>query len=56
MKKTYPAEVKNGPMLGLRFYALNNKDPLMKDLRVRKALSMVIDLINRKRCLRKQIL
>ncbi len=43
MKKTYPAEVKNGPMLGLRFYALNNKDPMMKDLRVRKALSMVID-------------
>jgi oligopeptide transport system substrate-binding protein len=27
----------------LRFYALNNKDPLLKDVRVRKALSMVID-------------
>ncbi len=42
-KKSNPADIKNGPMLGLRFYALNNKDPLMKDVRVRKALSMVID-------------
>jgi len=33
----------NGPMLGIRFYALNNEDPLLKDVRVRKALSMVID-------------
>ena len=42
-KKSNPADIKNGPMLGLRFYALNNKDPLLKDVRVRKALSMVID-------------
>ena len=42
-KKSHPADIKNGPMLGLRFYALNNKDPLLKDVRVRKALSMVID-------------
>jgi oligopeptide transport system substrate-binding protein len=30
-------------MLGLRYYALNFKDPLIQDVRVRKALSMVID-------------
>ena len=42
-KKSNPADIKNGPMLGLRFYALNNKDPVLKDVRVRKALSMVID-------------
>ena len=43
MKTQYPKEVRNGPLLGLRFYALNNEDPLLKDVRVRKALSMVID-------------
>ncbi|MGI9132548.1 MAG: peptide ABC transporter substrate-binding protein [Rhodoferax sp.] len=43
LKKTYPKEIKNGPMLGLRFYALYNNDPVLKDVRVRKALSMVID-------------
>ena len=43
LKAQYPKEIKNGPMLGLRFYALNNNDPLMKDIRVRKALSLVID-------------
>ena len=42
-KRTHPKEVKNGPMLGLRYYTLNFKDPLMQDIRVRKALSMVID-------------
>ena len=30
-------------MLGLRYYSLNAKDPVMKDKRVRQALSMVID-------------
>jgi oligopeptide transport system substrate-binding protein len=30
-------------MLGLRYYSFNNKDSLLKDVRVRKALSMVID-------------
>ena len=30
-------------MLGLRYYSFNNKDPLLKDVRVRQALSMVID-------------
>ena len=43
IKAQYPKEVHIGPLLGLRFYALNNEDPLLKDVRVRKALSMVID-------------
>ena len=43
LKAQYPKEVRNGRILGLRFYALNNGDPLLKDVRVRKALSMVID-------------
>jgi oligopeptide transport system substrate-binding protein len=43
LKAQYPGEMHNGPLLGLRFYGLNNNDPLLKDVRVRKALSMVID-------------
>jgi oligopeptide transport system substrate-binding protein len=43
LKAQYPNEMHNGPLLGLRFYGLNNNDPLLKDVRVRKALSMVID-------------
>ena len=43
LKAQYPNEMHNGPMYGLRFYGLNNQDPLLKDVRVRKALSMVID-------------
>lgn len=43
LKAQYPHEMHNGPLLGIRFYALNNDDPLLKDVRVRKALSMVID-------------
>jgi oligopeptide transport system substrate-binding protein len=43
LKAQYPREAHNTPILGLRFYALNNRDPLLKDVRVRKALSMVID-------------
>ena len=42
-KKQYPKEIQLLPILGLRYYALQNKDPLLKDVRVRKALSMVID-------------
>jgi oligopeptide transport system substrate-binding protein len=42
-KQQFGAEVKNAPQLGLRYYSFNNKDPLLKDVRVRKALSMVID-------------
>jgi oligopeptide transport system substrate-binding protein len=42
-KAQYPKDIRNSPMLGLRYYSLNNADPMLKDLRVRKALSMVID-------------
>jgi oligopeptide transport system substrate-binding protein len=42
-KQEYASEMKLSPMLGLRYYSLNNKDPLLKDVRVRQALSMVID-------------
>jgi oligopeptide transport system substrate-binding protein len=42
-KQKYPKDIKNAPLLGLRYYSLNNADPLLKDIRVRKALSMVID-------------
>ena len=43
LKAQYPKEMHNSEAIGLRFYALNNTDPLLKDVRVRKALSMVID-------------
>ena len=43
LKAQYPDEMRNDLLLGLRVYSLNNKDPLLKDIRVRKALSMVID-------------
>jgi oligopeptide transport system substrate-binding protein len=42
-KAQYPKEIRNTPMLGLRYYSYNVADPLFKDLRVRKAMSMVID-------------
>jgi oligopeptide transport system substrate-binding protein len=42
-KAQYPKEIKNSPMLGLRYYSYLNTDPLLKDIRVRKALSLVID-------------
>lgn len=42
-KAELPKDIRNAPMLGLRYYSLNHKDPVMKDVRVRKALSMVID-------------
>lgn len=43
LKSQYPKDIRNAPMLGLRYYSYNNTDPLFKDIRVRKALSMVID-------------
>ena len=43
LKAQYPNEIHNGQLLGLRYYNLNNRDPLLQDVRVRKALSMVID-------------
>lgn len=42
-KAQWPKEIRNTPMLGLRYYSLHNQDPLLKDIRMRKALSMVID-------------
>jgi oligopeptide transport system substrate-binding protein len=42
-KQEFASDIKLSPMLGLRFYSFNNKDPLLKDVRVRQALSMVID-------------
>ncbi len=42
-KTQYPKDIRNAPMLGLRYYSLMNNDPLLKDIRVRKALSMVVD-------------
>ncbi|MDF0604511.1 peptide ABC transporter substrate-binding protein [Neisseriaceae bacterium TC5R-5] len=43
LKNTLPQELKTSTILGLRYYSLNNRDRLLKDIRVRKALSMVID-------------
>jgi oligopeptide transport system substrate-binding protein len=43
LKAQYPNDMHNGLLLGIRYYSLNNVDPLLKDIRVRKALSMVID-------------
>jgi len=43
LKAQYPKEMHNSALIALRFWALNNTDPLLKDVRVRKALSMVID-------------
>ena len=42
-KAQYPKEIHNGELAALRYYSFNNKDALLKDVRVRKALSMVID-------------
>ncbi len=43
LKAQYPEDVHNSLLIAERFYSLNNADPLLKDVRVRKALSMVID-------------
>jgi oligopeptide transport system substrate-binding protein len=42
-KAQYPKELRNQASLGLRYYDYQTKDPVLKDMRVRKALSMVID-------------
>ena len=42
-KAAFPKEIHDAPMLGLRYFSLNAADPLLKDVRVREALSMVID-------------
>ena len=43
LKVQYPKEVRNAPMLGLRYYSYQTLNPVFKDVRVRKALSMVLD-------------
>ncbi len=43
MRQQFPKEIHNNPVLGLRYFSLNTTDPLLKDVRVREALSMVID-------------
>ena len=43
LKKKYPNDVRNAPMLAARYYDFQTKSPAFKDVRVRKALSMVID-------------
>lgn len=42
-KTQFPKELKNQAIIGLRFYDFHTRDPLFKDVRVRKALSMVLD-------------
>lgn len=42
-KAQYPKEIRNAPMLGLRYYSYQTQNPAFKDVRVRKALSMVLD-------------
>jgi oligopeptide transport system substrate-binding protein len=42
-KVQYPKDTRNAPMLGLRYYSYQTQNPVFKDVRVRKALSMVID-------------
>ncbi|MGI4857812.1 MAG: peptide ABC transporter substrate-binding protein [Janthinobacterium lividum] len=43
LKQAYPQDIRNVPMLGLRYYTFNMQDPVLKDVRVRQALSMVVD-------------
>lgn len=42
-KAQYPKEMRNQSIIGLRYYDYQTQDPVFKDVRVRKALSMVID-------------
>ena len=42
-KAKYPKEIRNSPILGLRYYSYHTQSPMFKDVRVRKALSMVLD-------------
>ncbi|WP_277184458.1 peptide ABC transporter substrate-binding protein [Caballeronia sp. BR00000012568055] len=42
-RQQLPSDTRNSLILGTRYYNFNNRDPLLKDVRVRKALSMVID-------------
>ena len=42
-KAQYPKELRNQAIIGIRYYDYQTRDPAFKDVRVRKALSMVID-------------
>jgi len=42
-KAQYPKDIRNMLILGLRYYSFQTQSPVFKDVRVRKALSMVID-------------
>jgi oligopeptide transport system substrate-binding protein len=42
-REKYPKDIRNQPILGLRYYSMQTNDPALRDVRVRKALSMVID-------------
>ncbi len=42
-KKQFPNEIRNSRMIGLRYYSFQTQNPAFKDVRVRKALSMVLD-------------
>ncbi|KND55668.1 Oligopeptide ABC transporter, periplasmic oligopeptide-binding protein OppA [Candidatus Paraburkholderia kirkii] len=42
-RQQFPDDIRNSLILGTRYYSFNNRDPLLKDVRVRKALSLVID-------------
>ena len=42
-KSKLPKDTRNAPMIGLRYYSFQTQNPAFKDVRVRKALSMVTD-------------
>jgi oligopeptide transport system substrate-binding protein len=42
-RQQYPREIRNAPVLGLRYYSFQTRSAAFRDVRVRKALSMVID-------------
>jgi len=41
--KKYPKDIRNTPLLALRYYDFQTQSPFFKDVRVRQALSMVLD-------------
>ena len=43
LRAKFPQEIRNTPLLEISYFTLNRQDALLKDVRVRKALSMVID-------------
>ena len=42
-KKQFPKDIRNAPMIGLRYYSYQTQNAAFKDVRIRKALSMVLD-------------